>query len=97
MERRRVTRIPFAAVTKIVHGLKTYEGEIDNLSIGGVFIKTNENIALESQVSIILYLGSRRIEPIDIKGIVKRNEHRGVAVKFDDYTELNNKLINYYL
>ncbi len=92
MERRKLTRISYFADTKIVHDFGSLEGVIDNLSIGGVFIKTNGQIAVNSKVNLIMFLGGNHKPPIDIQGIVNRKESDGIAIKFDDYTELNKKL-----
>jgi hypothetical protein len=94
MERRKLTRIAYFADTKVVHDYGSLEGVIKNLSIGGVFVKTCGQIEVNSKVNLIIFLGGSHKPPIDIQGIVNRKENDGIAIKFNDYTELNKKLFN---
>ena len=92
MERRKLTRIPFVASSKIISNHGAIDGEVYDLSIGGAFIKAKEKLAINSKVNIVMFINGTKKPPIDIKGTVNRNEKCGIAVKFNDYTEFNKKV-----
>ncbi len=96
MERRQLTRIPAIADTRIVYDAGSGQGEIHNISIGGVFIKTSEKISADSRVNVMMYLRGNQKPPIIMSGRVNRNDSDGIAVKFDDAREFGAKLYNSY-
>ncbi|MFO7559868.1 MAG: PilZ domain-containing protein [Desulfobacterales bacterium] len=99
-EKRKKQRVAFK--TKIT--LKTdlselnIEGSSKDLSLKGVFIHTNENIALNTKCDIEIYLtGMTEKFVLNMHGSVIRKENSGIAVEFttmdlDSYTHLKNIL-----
>jgi hypothetical protein len=99
-ERRKFSRIPFNSIA-IVRNRKTQtEGEIDNLSLNGVLLKTSEKIETGCDLELEIFL----IEPasdISIKlcGKVLRQTSEGIAVQFtgmylDDFGRLRDQIAN---
>jgi hypothetical protein len=99
-EKRRKLRVEFK--TKIT--LKTdqsklnIEGNSKDLSLKGMFINTDEHIALNTKCDIEIYLTGMTEEfTLNMHGTVIRLENNGIAVEFttmdlDSYTHLKNIL-----
>lgn len=99
-DKRKKQRVDFK--TKI--SLKTDQSELNiegsskDLSLKGIFIQTNQNIALNTKCDIEIYLtGMTEKFVLNMQGITIRQEDNGIAVEFismdlDSYTHLKNIL-----
>jgi len=99
-DKRKKQRVDFK--TKIT--LKTDQSELNiegsskDLSLKGIFIHTNEDIALNTKCDIEIYLtGMTEKFVLNMQGITIRQEDNGIAVEFismdlDSYTHLKNIL-----
>ncbi len=96
MEKRNDTRIHFDVKGSVEHGGTTYTGNIENLSMKGMFLKTDASIAAESEVKVRIHLSGASSElVVYINGSVARADSSGIAVVFDridldSYTHLRN-------
>ena len=85
MEKRNSARVAFQvhAVVKIKD--TEIEGDVDNLSTGGMFFKTAEELTINDTVDITIYLhGSSSRLALDMTGKIVRNIDTGVAIKFTE-------------
>jgi len=99
-EKRKKQRVDFK--TKIT--LKTNQSELNiegsskDLSLRGIFIHTDIDIAVNTKCDILIYLTGMTEEfTLRMQGIIIRKEDTGVAVEFismdlDSYTHLKNIL-----
>lgn len=89
-------RVIYEAEARIIANGKSSLGPIKDLSLKGIFIFTNMEVEIDSDVSIELYLsGSTTNLSFRINGMVERKTHKGVGIKFsemelDSYIHLKN-------
>lgn len=80
------------AEAEIIHNDIVIKGEIDNLSLTGIFVKTAEYIETNTDVEVIIYLGKiEKQVSIQIKGKINRSGENGIGIQFTD-SEINKKL-----
>ena len=86
MEKRKSTRVEFLTETEMLHNGKAIIGSVDNLSLKGMFVQTNDNdVPLNTVVDCHIKLsGSSTLLSIDIKGVVARIGDTGLAIEFQD-------------
>ena len=100
MEKRVEKRINFHVKGSIEHNGSSCSGDIENLSMKGMFIKACSEIPEGTDVLAIIHLsGASSDLTVRIDGKVARNEPRGIAVTFnridlDSYNYLKN-IISY--
>jgi phage baseplate assembly protein gpV len=83
MDDRTKSRVVFHVNASIDYDGRTINGEVENLSINGMFMKTAEDIQLDKDVEVSIYLSGTTSElSIKINGIIVRREERGIAIKF---------------
>jgi hypothetical protein len=96
MEKRSNTRVLFHVRSVLKYGDKIIEGEVENLSTGGMLFRTAAKIPAHESVDITIYLyGSSSNLTLNISGRVKRTTGRGIAIKFteldlDSFVHLRN-------
>lgn len=96
MEKRTDTRIHFDVKGTVEHDTGIYTGDIENLSMKGMFLKTAGNIPVGSDVKVKIHLsGASSDLVVNINGRVSRGGGSGIAVIFnridlDSYTHLRN-------
>ena len=96
MEDRQKTRVLFHVKASIKYNNATIEGDVDNLSINGMFMNTEKNIPENTTADFSIHLsGSSSKLNLNIKGRVIRKEDNGIAVSFlemdlDSYAHLKN-------
>jgi hypothetical protein len=85
MEKRNTIRVPFHVRSVIKHADKIIEGEVVNLSTGGMLFSTKDAIAAGEtvQISIFLY-GSSSHLTLNITGTVVRQTKESIAIKFTE-------------
>lgn len=67
-------------------GLVTIKSRVDNLSVSGMYVFTDEQIPLDNAVSITIDFEPGREPPniIQAVGIVVRQDDGGIAIQFTD-------------
>ncbi|HNX24113.1 MAG TPA: PilZ domain-containing protein [Spirochaetota bacterium] len=96
MDDRNQSRVVFHVNASIEYDGHTVNGDVENLSIKGIFINTAEKIPVDTDVDISIYLSGTTSElSLKINGVIVRNESKGVAVnfkeiEFDSFIHLRN-------
>jgi hypothetical protein len=85
MEKRKHRRVAFQTLACVQSGEKTISGMVDNLSMKGMFVLTNEKIQTDIPLEISIILsGSSSVLSIKAMGIALRQTETGVAFKFQE-------------
>jgi len=85
MEKRNTIRVPFHVRSVVKHKERIIEGEVENLSTGGMLLKTSDEIAPGDPVSVSIFLyGSSSHLALNIMGTVVRHTGASVAIKFTE-------------
>jgi len=100
MEKRRFSRVDFTVKALITAGTTVFRGEVDNLSLHGIFIKTDQRLPLGSAAEITI--GLAEVEPeivIHVTATVARHTPDGLGFEFgkidvDSFTHLRS-IISY--
>ena len=83
-EKRKFARIQFRTKATICNEAEDFDGQIDNLSLNGMMLKTDHSLDIGQAVQISIYLsGSEPQLKISLSGIVVRQSSDGLAVQFD--------------
>jgi hypothetical protein len=83
MEKRRYTRVAFQAMASVQGGQTSFSGMVDNLSMKGMFVLTNEIVKCDIPLEISIVLsGTSSVLSIRAKGVALRQTDTGVAIKF---------------
>ncbi len=96
MKERNKSRVVFHVNASIEYDGNIVNGDVENLSTNGMFMNTKENIPVEKEVEVSIYLSGTTSElSLNIKGIVVRKDAKGVAVnfkeiEFDSFIHLRN-------
>jgi hypothetical protein len=99
-ERNRRSKIRVDFQTRIVVTIPasgiTLDGDSSNLSVKGIFVKTDEKIPVHASCGVKIYLSGTAVPLcVSVGGTVVRSEPDGIAIAFnamelDSYTELRN-------
>ncbi len=85
MEKRNTIRVPFHVRSVVKHRDRVIEGEVENLSTGGMLLKTPNDIAAGESVSVSIFLyGSSSHLALNIAGTIVRHTGASVAIKFTE-------------
>jgi hypothetical protein len=85
MEKRNNIRVPFHVLSVVKFEDYIIEGEVANLSTGGMLLKTDENLPLNEIVDISIFLyGSSSNLSLNMTGKIVRNTDEGIAIKFSE-------------
>jgi len=96
METRKFSRVNFNVAAHIQAGERRFSGDIENLSMSGMFLVTDERLQLNDPVSITIVLTGTDPEiSVEFDGRVSRVIENGMAFVFekidlDSYTHLKN-------
>ncbi len=103
MEKRKYFRIPFSLKVKYIWKEQLLDGQIENISYEGLFLKTQESLEIGEEIHMFIYLeGCNPPLKLEIKGKVvwgKPGEGFGIKITWispESYTYLKN-LIYYNL
>ena len=92
MHKRKLPRMQLKADVEIIHNDIIIKGEIDNLSLTGIFVKTSEYIENNTDVEVVIFLGKLEKQvSIQLKGKINRTGKKGIGIQFTD-SEINKKL-----
>jgi DNA-directed RNA polymerase subunit E'/Rpb7 len=103
MEKREKLRGEFHFKTVLSYGNVKVEGEVENLSVKGMFVKTGQKINTGITLSIVLDLSGKSSKLIlNLTGEVARQDSDGVAVEFteidtDSFIHLRNVVTHSFL
>lgn len=85
LNKRRGTRVRFNVNAELSYDDKTIRGEVRNLSLKGMLVDVNTTVPENTDLAIIIYLaGSSSTLTLDMKGVVIRCDHNGLAVLFKE-------------
>ncbi len=85
MENRYNARVPFHVHAIVKINDRIIDGEVENLSTGGLLFKTAEDLPLNNPVAVkILLYGASSHLALDIAGKVVRKSGAGTAIQFTE-------------
>lgn len=96
MSMRKFSRVPFQVLATVSAGGRSFKGQVENLSMNGLFLLTGERLPLGEPVEIELLLAGVTPElKIACSGHVSRLQDNGIGLQFekvdlDSYTHLKN-------
>jgi hypothetical protein len=96
MSTRKFSRVQFNVAATIKSADRQFQGSVENLSMTGMFLVTNEQLAEGETVGITIVLTGTHPEiAVNFNGIVTRISEDGVGFTFekmdlDSYTHLKN-------
>lgn len=96
MSTRQFSRVPFRMGATIKTPDRQFQGGVENLSMRGMFLVTDERLSLDDQVEIAMVLSGTSPEiTISFNGTVSRVADNGLGFFFDkidldSYTHLKN-------
>ena len=96
MSTRQFSRVPFRIAATIKTPDRQFQGSVENLSMRGMFLVTDERLALNDPVEIAMVLSGTSPEiTISFNGTVSRVADNGLGFFFDkidldSYTHLKN-------
>lgn len=83
MPDRTFSRLPLHLEATISFNGSAIDGELDNISLKGVFFRTRQKIPLSNTVLITIYHHSKDRQICRMHGHVVRETPEGVALEFD--------------
>lgn len=84
MDKRRYSRVPFRMTATVEAGQRLFSGDVDNVSMNGLFLKTTERLPEGQTVRIVVVLsGPDPDVTIAATGCVSRCEATGMAFRFE--------------
>jgi hypothetical protein len=96
MEKRNFSRITFNVGTVVKWQDKSFKGEVENLSLQGMYAGITDPIDVGAEIDITIYLtGVSPQIPVNLQGEVIRSNEEGLAIKFvkmntDSFIHLRN-------
>lgn len=96
MEKRSLSRVLFGTKAVIRYRGTEFEGDVENLSLNGMFIKTQQEIPDGEVVEITIHLaGDTSSLSINIEGKVIRDDEKGIGLMYqkvdlDSFIHLRN-------
>ena len=90
MDNRKLPRMQFKSNVELINKDISIKGQIQNLSMQGMFVETSGKLDIDSDVDVRISLGESRDQfLVSLKGIIKRLDPNGMAVEFTDQKGLN--------
>ncbi|GAM09057.1 pilZ domain protein [Geobacter sp. OR-1] len=83
MPERSFSRLPIHLEATITYNGTIIEGELDNISLKGVFVRTTQKIPINDSIMITLYHHTKDQQICRLKGRVVRISAEGFAVEFE--------------
>lgn len=83
MDNRQFKRIAFNATVLITYGETSFTGKVENLSLRGLFVKTDQKVPLHETVNVTLsFSGNRADLSLGMEGKVVRVTDDGLGLNF---------------
>ncbi|MBT0665316.1 PilZ domain-containing protein [Geobacter pelophilus] len=83
MQERNYSRLPIHLEATITYNGTIVEGELDNISLKGVFVRTGQKIPMNDLITITIYHHTKDQQICSLKGRVVRITPDGAAVEFE--------------
>lgn len=83
IEKRKFSRVQFKKEVEIIVNGQKYQGEIENLSLKGAYVKSQQRLSIGNQVELLIHLTGETDFDIDLKGKVVRLTDDGAGVLFE--------------
>lgn len=83
MTERGFSRLPIHLEATITFNGTVIEGELDNISLKGVFVRTAQKVPLHDPVIITIYHHSKDRQICRMRGHIVRETPEGIALEFD--------------
>jgi len=95
LEKRNFSRVDFRIVATVKHGARQFVGAVSNLSLGGVFLVTDQRLPIGEVAEILIALDDQPENSVTMTGRVARAAPEGIAINFekmdsDSYIHLKN-------
>ena len=92
-EARRFSRVAFSVVATVKVGSRQFMGNVENLSLRGIFLVTEEKLSIGDEAEITISLNDDPENGLEIEGKVARVTDDGIAfifekIEFDTYVHL---------
>ena len=85
-------RHPCLIQTDYVTMSRAYQDYVKDISLGGVFIQTDESFSSGQEITLTLALAGH-VKPFKITGQIVRSDQRGIGVKFGTMTPIQIDLV----
>ena len=82
-EKRNFARLALHAKANVIQGHQVIEGEVENLSMKGVFVRTTRTIDLGDMVAVTIYHTLTPQVLCDLKAKVVRVTDQGMGLQFE--------------
>lgn len=83
VDNRQFSRMAFNAKVLVNHADSTFSGTVENLSLKGLFVKTDQKVPLDDAVWVVLsFAGSNGNLSLSLEGKVVRVNEDGIGVNF---------------
>jgi hypothetical protein len=83
MPNRNYSRLPIHLEATITYNGTIVEGDLDNISLKGVFVRTKHNIPINDTLLITIYHHTKDQQICRLRGHVVRKTAEGVALEFE--------------
>lgn len=96
MSMRKFSRVDFQVLATVAAGSRRFQGQVANLSMNGMLLKTEERLPVGEPVEIVITLAGTDPEvAVSFSGRVSRQQEDGIGLHFekvdlDSYTHLKN-------
>jgi Tfp pilus assembly protein PilZ len=85
-------RVPCLITTDYVYKTRAYQAYIQDISLGGVFIETSDDISEGDEIRLTLSL-AHFFKPFKISGEIVRRDKKGIGVRFKRESQVQEELI----
>jgi hypothetical protein len=84
LDKRKATRVKIKSKAKVSRSGIAIQGDVEDLSLKGIYIKTPAKFDSGSPVEVMLQLGDSQTNlNLPLKGVIVRKDDKGMAVQFD--------------
>jgi len=81
--KRKFSRIEFKIVATVKQGQRQFVGAVSNLSLGGVFLVTDQRLPIGEVADILIALDDQPENSVEMTGKVARVAEEGIAFNFE--------------
>ena len=90
MDNRKLPRMQFESNVELINNDISIRGQIHDLSMSGMYIETSGKLEINTDVDVKISLGENSNKlAINLKGIIKRLDNKGMAIEFIDKKNIN--------
>jgi len=96
MDKRNSQRVTFTTTVEVLYKDKSITGTVENLSMKGLFVKTDTTVDINTHISLQIHLsGLTSKMSLEAEGVISRIDDSGFAISFkkmelDSYIILKN-------